>query len=58
MMAFDIYGNVLRPGHCEVHPDVAEPYPCWYCRAESSQAECCRSGACEVCSPGYRWGGS
>lgn len=30
-MAYDIYGNYLRPGHCEVHPDVAEPYPCWIC---------------------------
>lgn len=27
-MAYSIYGTPLRPGHCEVHPDVAQPYPC------------------------------
>lgn len=32
-MAFDIYGNNLRPGHCEVHPDVHEEYPCSMCTA-------------------------
>jgi hypothetical protein len=30
-MAFDIYGNHLRPGHCEVHPDVRGEYPCECC---------------------------
>lgn len=30
-MAYDIFGNHLQPGHCEVHPDVAEPYPCTCC---------------------------
>ena len=30
-MAFDIYGGHLRPGYCEVHPDVPEPYPCYEC---------------------------
>ena len=54
-MAFDLYGNALRLGHCEVHPDVAETYPCWYCRAQEEPVECCRSGRCEVCYPGYRW---
>lgn len=24
-------GNSLPAGHCEVHPDVAEPYPCTLC---------------------------
>jgi hypothetical protein len=33
-MAFDIYGNHLRPGYCEVHPDVHESYPCRYCYEE------------------------
>jgi hypothetical protein len=33
-MAFDIYGNHLRPGYCEVHPDVREPFPCSVCGAE------------------------
>lgn len=30
-MAFDIYGNVLRRGYCEVHPDMPEGYPCSEC---------------------------
>jgi hypothetical protein len=30
-MAFDIYGNYLRPGYCEVHPDVREEWPCSEC---------------------------
>lgn len=30
-MSFDIYGNYLRPGYCEVHPDVREEYPCSAC---------------------------
>ncbi len=30
-MAFDIYGNNLRSGYCEVHPDVHEEYPCSEC---------------------------
>jgi hypothetical protein len=30
-MAWDIYGNTLRRGYCEVHPSVPEEYPCMYC---------------------------
>jgi len=48
-MAFDIYGHTLRPGHCEVHPEVGEEYPCFYCRSEMESPECCASGRCEVC---------
>lgn len=33
-MSFDIYGGRLRGGHCEVHPDVAETYPCSVCLDE------------------------
>lgn len=33
-MAYDIYGNNLRPGHCEVHPHVHEEYPCSLCLME------------------------
>lgn len=33
-MKTDIYGNSLRPGHCEVHPQVAEEYPCSLCIKE------------------------
>lgn len=33
-MGFDIYGNRLKPGHCEVHPDVPEEWPCHVCIAE------------------------
>lgn len=34
-MSWDIYGNPLRRGHCEVHPHVHEEYPCSVCMAES-----------------------
>ena len=30
-MAYDIYGERLTPGHCEVHPWVAVEYPCPVC---------------------------
>jgi len=30
-MSWDIYGNPLRRGHCEVHPHVHEEYPCSLC---------------------------
>ena len=33
-MSFDIYGQNLRRGYCEVHPDVPEEYPCFFCRQE------------------------
>ena len=38
-MSWDIYGNQLRRGHCEVHPNVHEEYPCSACMAESSVKE-------------------
>lgn len=38
-MAYDIYGNGLRPGYCEVHPDVPEQWPCGYCRDADDRAE-------------------
>jgi len=34
-MSFDIYGNNLKRGHCEVHPNVAEEYPCSLCQSHS-----------------------
>ena len=34
-MSWDIYGNPLRRGHCEVHPDVHEEYPCFVCLEKS-----------------------
>ena len=36
-MSFDIYGNPLQRGHCEVHPHVHEEYPCSVCMAETRQ---------------------
>ena len=33
-MAFDIYGERLEKGFCEVHPWVKEYYPCSLCMAE------------------------
>jgi len=38
-MAYDIYGNNLKRGHCEVHPQVAEEYPCSLCYAEHDRQE-------------------
>jgi len=34
-MAFDIFGNTLKPGYCEVHPSMNEEYPCSLCVSES-----------------------
>lgn len=38
-MAYDIYGNNLRSGHCEVHPWVHESYPCSACYADNQRQE-------------------
>lgn len=38
-MAYDIYGNTLRRGHCEVHPHVHEEYPCSLCYEEEIEYE-------------------
>jgi len=36
-MAFDIYGQHLQRGHCEVHPWVHSEYPCPVCLSESDK---------------------
>jgi hypothetical protein len=36
-MAYDIYGEVLGKGCCEVHPWVNQSYPCSTCYDESRQ---------------------
>lgn len=38
-MRYDIYGNPLQCGHCEVHPHVHEEYPCSVCLTEKQQHE-------------------
>ena len=38
-MSWDIYGNPLARGHCEVHPHVHEEYPCSVCMAEKQQRQ-------------------
>ena len=38
-MSYDIWGNPLPRGHCEVHPHVHEEYPCSVCIAERNQRE-------------------
>lgn len=38
-MAWDIYGNNLREGFCEVHPHVNQYYPCWICCDEIQREE-------------------
>jgi len=36
-MSYDIYGNNLARGHCEVHPWVGEEYPCSLCYEENDK---------------------
>lgn len=36
-MAWDIYGQPLAPGTCEVHIGYPEPWPCVNCRDEMDQ---------------------
>lgn len=38
-MSWDIYGNKLEPGHCEVHPWVPIEYPCPTCVDERRSRE-------------------
>ncbi len=38
-MSWDIYGNPLQRGHCEVHPHVHEEYPCSLCMSERGQTQ-------------------
>ena len=38
-MSWDIYGNTLQRGHCEVHPHVHEEYPCSVCLSERRQRD-------------------
>jgi galactose-1-phosphate uridylyltransferase len=36
-MSYDIYGNHLRPGYCEVHPNHRGIYPCDLCEEEIAE---------------------
>jgi len=36
-MGYDIHGNKLEPGHCEVHPWVHQEYPCSQCYADGDR---------------------
>lgn len=38
-MTWDIYGNPLQRGHCEVHPHVHEDYPCSVCMSGRGQTQ-------------------
>ena len=52
-MSFDIWGDHLPVGHCEVHPGIAEEYPCSYCLAErQSQPLFPEPPLCDVCGVG------
>ena len=44
-MPYDIYGQNLRAGHCEVHPHIHEEYPCSQCMIEKEREEQ-RQAAC------------
>lgn len=45
-MSFDIYGNRLEPGHCEVHPDEPHEFPCPRCRGSDQPPQ---PEPCEAC---------
>jgi len=36
-MAWDIFGDHLERGHCEVHPWVHQEYPCQVCYMQKEQ---------------------
>lgn len=38
-MAWDIHGNRLERGHCEVHPWIHQEYPCGLCCRERDDHE-------------------
>jgi hypothetical protein len=38
-MSYDIFGNNLQQGCCEVHPWVHETYPCSLCYAENKTSK-------------------
>lgn len=38
-MSYDIYGNKLRSGYCEVHPDIPGQFPCGECERERQYYE-------------------
>jgi hypothetical protein len=55
-MPYDIYGNSLQRGYCEVHPDIPEEYPCSRCMERYSpdrEPEPCPPEPCppEPCPP-------
>lgn len=47
-MSYDIWGNPLKSGYCEVHPDVHSPYPCECCLEESYDSERYRQAEAEA----------
>jgi hypothetical protein len=46
-MSWDIHGNPLRIGYCEVHPNVHESWPCSFCQQEAAEAEMYRLAEAE-----------
>jgi len=48
-MSYDIYGERLQRGHCEVHPWVAVEWPCPICMQESSAQKAERRAYDEDC---------
>lgn len=49
-MTYDIYGETLERGHCEVHPWVHVSYPCPICIQEhiTGQEDYCRHRQNEI----------
>lgn len=53
-MSYDIFGEPLRRGHCEVHPHVHEEFPCSVCLMERKEEQrhrqeaACSAHDCEL----------
>jgi hypothetical protein len=56
-MAFDIYGNRLRQGYCEVHPHVHESYPCSECCYSEPEIPMPEPTIEELCGPKHEYYG-
>lgn len=61
---YDIYGGRLKRGHCEVHPDIPETYPCYICITELQELKELKvpgpiptdEDLCDMCAPHSYYG--
>ena len=48
-MSYDICGNYLRPGYCEVHPNHRGSYPCDLCEEQRMEDDYYRQQEEDYC---------